>query len=250
MGRTKEAEKDYDQAVSIFKQLAADFPSKLEFSQGLVASHLSRGFLLSKTSRLQEAEKDYEQAVNIQKQAAAEFPDQPDRLNDLAKTCLDLAFLHARRGDWAAAKRLLIEGRPHHLAALKADSRHTIYRQSYRDHLQLLTRAHAWLLEREDAVRTAETARDLGWDAPADAYDAACTLCWCVPIGAKHDKLNDSQRKEVVQFYGDAAMKLLREAVSKGYKDVGHMKKDADLNPLRQREDFQKLIAELEGKVK
>jgi hypothetical protein len=65
---------------------------------------------------------------------------------------------------------------------------------------------------------------------------------------AKHDKLDDKQRKEAVQFYGDAAMKLLREAVSKGYKDVAHMKKDTDLYPLRQREDFRKLLVELDGK--
>ena len=45
-------------------------------------------------------------------------------------------------------------------------------------------------------------------------------------------------------------MKLLRDAVSKGYKDVAHMKKDADIDPLRQRDDFRKLIAELEGKEK
>ncbi len=44
-------------------------------------------------------------------------------------------------------------------------------------------------------------------------------------------------------------MKMLREAVSKGYKDVAQMKKDTDLDPLRQREDFQKLVAELEGKA-
>jgi hypothetical protein len=45
-------------------------------------------------------------------------------------------------------------------------------------------------------------------------------------------------------------MKLLQEAVSKGYKDAMHMKEDTALNPLRQREDFQKLVAELEGKGK
>jgi len=67
---------------------------------------------------------------------------------------------------------------------------------------------------------------------------------------AKHDKLDATQRKEAAQFYGDAAMKLLRDAVSKGYKDVAHMKKDTDLDPLRQRDDFQKLVAELEGKGK
>ena len=77
---------------------------------------------------------------------------------------------------------------------------------------------------------------------------AARFLSQCVPIVAKPDKLDDKQRKEAAQFYGDAAMKLLREAVSKGYKDVRLMKTDTDLNPLRQREDFQKLVAELQRK--
>jgi hypothetical protein len=45
-------------------------------------------------------------------------------------------------------------------------------------------------------------------------------------------------------------MKLLRDAVSKGYKDVARMAKDTDLDPLRQRDAFQQLVAELEGKGK
>ena len=72
----------------------------------------------------------------------------------------------------------------------------------------------------------------------------------CIITTAQHAKLDDMQRKAAAQFYGDAAMKLLRDAVSKGYKDVAHMKKDTDLDPLRQREEFQKLLAELEGKGK
>jgi hypothetical protein len=59
-------------------------------------------------------------------------------------------------------------------AARKANPRHPLYRQFYRKHLGMLTAAHAGLLEPDDTVRTAETYRDLGWDAPADAYDAAC----------------------------------------------------------------------------
>jgi hypothetical protein len=178
----------------------------------------------------------------------ADFPNQPDLRNELAGNCVNLALLQEEQRNWAAAKRLLLEGRPHHLAALKANPRHPTYRQFYRNHLNVLTAVHAGLLEQEDAVRTAETHRDLGWDAPADAYNAACSLSLCIPIAAKHDRLDDKQRKEAAQLYGDTAMKLLREAVSKGYKDMTHMKKDADLHPLRQREDFQKLVAELEGK--
>jgi hypothetical protein len=35
------------------------------------------------------------------------------------------------------------------------------------------------------------------------------------------------QRQAAVQFYGDEAMKLLRDAVAKGFKDAARMKKDS-----------------------
>jgi tetratricopeptide (TPR) repeat protein/tRNA A-37 threonylcarbamoyl transferase component Bud32 len=247
-GRSPEAEEDYGQAVSLFKQLAADFPGRPAFREGLAHGHNSRGVLLRDAGRLREAKEDFEQALGLRRQLAADFPNQPDLRNEFAGTCVNLAILHQRQGDWAAAKQLLLEGRPHHLVALKANPRHPNFRQFYRDHLNVLTTAHAALLEPEKAVRTAETCRNLGWDAPADAYDATCFLCQCIPIVAKHEKLDAEQRKVAALFYSDAAMKLLLEAVSKGYKDVPHMKTDTDLENLRQREDFQKLVAELEGK--
>jgi tetratricopeptide (TPR) repeat protein len=249
-GRLKEAEKDYEQALTLFKQLATDFPSRPQFRHELAQSLDSRGAVLATMGRPKEAEKDFDQALRLYKQLEADLPNQPDPRHHLAGTCVNLARLHKEQGDWAAAKRLLLESRPHHLAALKANPRHPEYRQFYRTHLGLLTEVHAGLLEREDAVRTAEARRDLGWDAPADAYDAARFLSLCVPTVAKHVKLDDKQRKEAAQFYGDAAMKLLREAVSKGYKDAAYMKQDAELAPLRQREDFQKLVAEVDGKGK
>src|SRR5262249_7572343 len=237
-GRRKEAEEDFDQALSIHKQLAAASPPGPDSPRHLATAHDNRGLLLYATGRLKEAEKDHDQALSIRKQLAADFPNQPDLRSELASSYGILANHHLQQGNAAAAKRLLLEGRPHHLAALKANPRHPAYRQFYRYHLNVLTWTHAVLLEPEDGVRTAETCRNLGWDAPTDAYNAACFLSLCVPIVAKHDKLDDKQRKQAAQFYGDAAMKLLRDAVSKGYKDVAHVKKDTDLDPLRPRDDY------------
>jgi hypothetical protein len=39
----------------------------------------------------------------------------------------------------------------------------------------------------------------------------------------------------------------LRQAIQAGYRDVRHMKADSDLDPLRQRQDFQELLAELDA---
>ena len=65
---------------------------------------------------------------------------------------------------------------------------------------------------------------------------------------AKDDQLDGEKKKSAVQFYGDEAMKMLGDAVAKGFKDAAHVKKDPDLDPLRQREDYWKMITEMEQK--
>jgi hypothetical protein len=69
-------------------------------------------------------------------------------------------------------------------------------------------------------------------------YDLAC-VCALASAAVK----DDAKRREQ---YADRAVALLRQAVAAGWKDAAHMKKDQDLAPLRDREDFQKLLAELE----
>jgi hypothetical protein len=44
-------------------------------------------------------------------------------------------------------------------------------------------------------------------------------------------------------------MAWLTKAAAAGYKDAANMKKDKDLDPLRGRDDFKKLLAELEPKA-
>jgi tetratricopeptide (TPR) repeat protein len=249
-GRHELGEQDYDQALKIRKQLAADYPSRPEYREDLASSHNNRGALLHTARRYEEAEKEYDQALRLQRQLAADFPNLPDVHSGMGGTCTNLADIYQLKGDLAGAKRLLMEGLPHHLAALKASPRHPNYRLDYRNHLNVLIAVHAGLLEPADAVRTAETCRDLGWNPSADAFEAARFLAECVSIMANHEKLDEQQSQEAKQFYGDAAMKLLRDAVNKGYADASKVKKDSKLNPLRQREDFQRLVAELEEKGK
>jgi hypothetical protein len=45
----------------------------------------------------------------------------------------------------------------------------------------------------------------------------------------------------------ERAVELLRLAVHKGFSDAGHLKRHADLDVLRGRDDFRKLLAELEA---
>jgi tetratricopeptide (TPR) repeat protein len=247
LGDLKDAEAAYRDALALRKQLAADFPTRPDYRQELAGSHHNLGVLLYQTGRPKEAEAAYRDALTLQKQLAADFPNQPDMQNDLAGTLVNLASLCNQQRDYAAAKGYLDEALPHHQAALKANPRHPTYRQFYRNHLWTLAQAQAGLLDRAAAVKAAEQIRDLGWNPADDAYHAACALALCIPIVAKHEKLDADERQAAVQFYGDEAMKLLGDAVSKGFKDAGRIRAESDLAPLRNRDDFQKLLAELEA---
>ncbi|MCP6725796.1 hypothetical protein NL526_27450, partial [Klebsiella pneumoniae] len=46
----------------------------------------------------------------------------------------------------------------------------------------------------------------------------------------------------------DKAMVWLQKAVAAGWADADHMKMDTDLDSLRDRKDFKKLLADLEAK--
>jgi hypothetical protein len=80
----------------------------------------------------------------------------------------------------------------------------------------------------------AEVTKSDRWSA-GQWYDFACVYA---VAGGKAEGKN--------QEYADRAMDLLHKAVKAGYKNAAHMARDADLDPLRDRDDFKKLLADLE----
>jgi serine/threonine-protein kinase len=85
---------------------------------------------------------------------------------------------------------------------------------------------------------------------PVTAYNAACVYSLASAAAHKDNNLPAAEQQKLGQRYADRAMELLRQAVAKGYKDAAHMQKDPDLAALRQRDDFKKLVADLEAATK
>src|SRR5262249_7041643 len=82
----------------------------------------------------------------------------------------------------------------------------------------------------------------------ATLYDAACFYALIAARAAKQAPKNTSSVR--AEKYAMRAVALLRQAVQKGWKDFTHLKNDPDLNPLRSRADFQKLLQDLEAMSK
>ena len=74
--------------------------------------------------------------------------------------------------------------------------------------------------------------------APTSAYSQGCYVARLIPLSAANQRA----------ALGDSAMNLLRRSVAAGYSDYDFMKKDSDLNPLRNRADFKALMADVESK--
>jgi hypothetical protein len=70
-----------------------------------------------------------------------------------------------------------------------------------------------------------------------DLYDLACVFALSASAVGAEPALRES--------YGARAMGLLLRAVQTGYRDAAHLKQDADLDPIRNRSDFQGLITDL-----
>src|SRR5262249_18776896 len=87
--------------------------------------------------------------------------------------------------------------------------------------------------------------------APKDRQDhrAAALLARCVELAERDSRLAEQKRKELASVYAEQALALLRQAVSKGFMDADFLRKNEDLEALRSREDFQRLLRELEAKT-
>jgi len=88
----------------------------------------------------------------------------------------------------------------------------------------------------EEAAEVTRRRRALSEKNPVELYDAACELALCVPIA------RSEARK---QAFAAEAVEALRAAIAIGWNDAQMTARDRDLAPLRDRDDFRRLIAEL-----
>jgi serine/threonine protein kinase/tetratricopeptide (TPR) repeat protein len=250
LDRSKEAETAYRDALTIQEHLATGFPNVPDYRRSAGLTHYNLGSLLSKTGRPKEAETSIGNALAMQKQLVADFPKVPDYQNDLANTLAKLASVHQLRREFAVAVSVFEQARPHRQAALKGNPANAAFRQDFRDDLKVLAENYVALADHARLATTADELAAFAYEPATDTYTAASFLSRCVLLAEKDAQLVEAKRKELAQNYADRAMTMLRRAVARGYKDVAHMKKDADLDALRGREDYKKLIAELEARQK
>jgi serine/threonine protein kinase/tetratricopeptide (TPR) repeat protein len=272
--RQAEAEEQYGKALAIRTKLAAEFPTVPVYRQELASSHNNLGLLLRVLGKRAGAEDQYRKAMVIEEKLAADFFTVPayqigvggsycnygnlvreggrasESLGWFDKAIATLAPVHRTEPQDVTAKQFLrnsywcraraYDTLAKHAEAVK-DWDRAIELSPSTEQLGLRARRVMSQVQAgqvtEAVVEVAELTKLSNWNA-GQWYDFACV--YAVASGKVADKK---------QEYADRAMELLQKAVKSGYKDAARMKKDPDLDFLREREDFKKLLAELEAKA-
>jgi hypothetical protein len=104
---------------------------------------------------------------------------------------------------------------------------------------------------KEEAFAVSRTRFELLEQAPPEQrdpgihYHVACEMAQFVPTigrGKPEAELTSAERAERQQ-YADRAVEAFQRALADGYSDMPLMVRDEDLDPIRNRVDFQRLLA-------
>jgi serine/threonine protein kinase/tetratricopeptide (TPR) repeat protein len=224
-GRAKEALKLNEETLERRKaKLGPDHPDTFYSMENLALCYAEVG-------RIQEALELNQQTLQLRKMnLGSNHPDTLQSMNNLANCYADAGRLKeaVKLNEETLQLRKAKLG-PDHLNTLTSMQDLALcYRKTGR-HAEALN-----LLEETVVLRKAK----LGLDRPdslAAMYDIACLHALMIPKAAQRDK------------EADLAMEWLQKAAAAGFKGIGKLKQDSDLNALRERVDFRKLLAELQA---
>jgi serine/threonine protein kinase len=237
----------HDAAVKEYAALLAEGSTVPEHRKTLAAAYVALAQLFQAQGKKAEANEALQNALPHQRKLAGEFSKVLGYHNDLV-TSLGMLSEHQTQPKEAAT--LLEEAHKHALAARDISPKDPAVRRNYLNVLAHLASVYQFLGDHVNLAATAEEGAISGSDPPVDHYASAGVLCRCAVLAEKDAALADSERSKLTQRYADRALALLDKAVKSGFKDAADMKQNPNLQPLHGRQEFDKLVAELEEKNK
>jgi tetratricopeptide (TPR) repeat protein len=269
--RFAEAQGPYRKALAWLEETRKDFPEaeSLRRELGLVRDRLGRALdsgaaLLAAQGRKAEADPAVREAAALFAAAYADF----DGLRDdgapaeRADAEASLGILAGRQGmclqdlgELPAARDALTKSLGHLREALRLDGSRPAYAEYYYECADHLADVLAKQSDHRAAAEAAREWRRVRPSTPALDYLAAIVLARCIELARADAALPEEERGRLAEAYGKEAVEALRAWIGRTYDDqkVAFDPKTLDrleqLAPLRQRADYQALVAEREKKA-
>jgi serine/threonine-protein kinase len=203
-------------------------------------------FFVGQPAKAREA---YQAALDVGERVARENPAVREYQEKRILFLIDLGYALLGNGQDAEAQRTFA-------AALELDKKRPegpsmhVSRASIHRGLGKVLRKQgktaAALEALQKAVQIGET--NPGGQKPFTTYELACARALCSAVLGEGKAKLTAEEQEAKSRYADQAMEALGQAVAEGWGNVPWMKIDRDLDALRDRPDFRKLLVDLEEK--
>jgi tetratricopeptide (TPR) repeat protein len=239
-----EAEAHLKEAVRLYGILARSrTDAGPEDWQSLARSEARLGSVYYFTGRPGQAEQIMQQSLLTFEKLVREHPDVPEFTYDLGRCHLELART-AELGD-----RLDVAvARYDKAIAILDDALSKGYEAARESAVKARgQRAITFAKQGNYARATGEAealARREGLTG-LNVYDVACVYSRSSAAAGRDEQLSPADRARIKAQHAERAMDLLKRAVAMGYRHPAVMKSDHDLDAIRDRADFRKLLAEL-----
>jgi tetratricopeptide (TPR) repeat protein len=231
----------------IYARLVHDQPeAPPEHWQSLAHSHALLGIAYGHLTQTEKQEEELRQALPIYEKLAHEHPDVLEYAFDLGRCHDELGMTAYEAGrpvvaleEYAKAIAIMEEL----VGKGKRDARIQLSNAQ-------ICRACVWARQGEYGRATEQADAMVGQgDLPyLELYNVACVFSLASAAADRNSKLSSLDRNRLKARYADRAMDFLRQSLAKGYPYPRDLKEDHDLDPLRERGDFRKLLTDLEGK--
>jgi tetratricopeptide (TPR) repeat protein len=227
LGKEVEAKDQYLKSLELLEKLVSDHPEVLYYHIQLGNSYCNFGHLLHDKNNLQQSVKYFDKAIDLLTPIL-----QPEPHDVAAKHYLRNSYWGRARSHYLLAKYSESEKDWERTIELSTKPEQAAFRAYCT--LSRMQQGHVEEAVAEVAVLTK------GWFQRSENWYAyACVYA-----------LASAKIPEQRQKYADRAMELLSLAIKCGYQNLVVLQSDKMLDPLRERADFRKLMADLEAKGK
>jgi tetratricopeptide (TPR) repeat protein len=247
--RMAEARALFDQAISLQEGLVAMSPNVPDHLSKLAQMCDALANLLRIRGKLDEAEPIYRKELDYQKRLAREHPQVTDYRFGQGQVLNNLADLLRERGRLEEALPLSREAIQELGGLYRSNPRNTFFRQGYSYTCWTLAQI---LVDRRDHRAAAEVVAEYLRIEPNDfeeSFESTGFLCHCAKLVRDDASVPEEQRENLARAYAGRAMDALAVAVRNGFRDPRRLQTVDTYEPLRDREDFRRLMAELWDRV-
>jgi eukaryotic-like serine/threonine-protein kinase len=241
-----EALRSSERALAIFQRLAEADPSATQFQDDVGTIHEIIGYLLFQSGKPAEALVAFERMGTTFQKLAADNPNVTEFQAKLASSHVNVGWALRQTGKMVEALAAIEKAITIQRKVADDNPRVTDFQSRLAVSLAIAGELQQKAGKPVQAVAFLQQAvaiyERLPTRTPRDLYNLACTHAALAGIAAEpgSEMTADERRAEAEQ-----AMQWLRRAVAAGYRNVGFMRSDNSLNPLRSRPDFQVLMMDL-----